>query len=205
MNDQDLSPLSFTEEESLWEIYKKSRSIPWSSFNFLTTLLVFGVSSIATFWSPQKVELLVRSVRDMAAGGLSLTLTVLGFLVAGFTIFATVTNQNMLVAMGSMRHDKSRLSWLKHSFFVLLRTFIYYLCYAVFCFLIVYMASPGGIASQIISLSPHPEAYRLAIAKVSFVALVTGQYFLLMQLKSFIFNIYHSVAANLRWKAEGND
>jgi len=43
------------------------------------------------------------------------------------------------------------------------------------------------------------------IVKAAYVLLFTGYYFLIMQLKSFIFNIYHSVMTSLRWKAEARD
>ncbi|WP_146093792.1 hypothetical protein [Xanthomonas arboricola] len=159
----------------------------------------------ASFFSDVGAVPTIKAVRDLATLGLNTTLTVLGFLVAGFTIFATVTNPNMLIAMGSFRHKTSGLSWLKHSFFVLIRTFLYFICYATFCFFIVYMASPGGVASLLFRLSPHPDEYKLCCAKLAYVVLATGQYFLLMQLKSFIFNMYHSVVASLQWRAEGRE
>lgn len=205
MNDDDLGPATFTEEESLWQIYRKARRIRSSPFNLVTTLIVLVVVSLGAFFSKQPAEELIRLVRELASFGMNSTLTVLGFLVAGFTIFASVTNPYMLIRMGSVRHDESGLSWMKHSFFVLIRAFIYFVCYAVFCFFIVYLGAKGGVASVLISISPHPEAYRICVAKLAFVILAVGQFFLLMQLKSFIFNMYHSVVASLQWKAEGGD
>ncbi|WP_155616496.1 hypothetical protein [Xanthomonas translucens] len=205
MNEPDLGPGSFTAETSLWQIYKSARRIPSSRFNVYTTLVVAVLVGGASFFSDLGSNATIKAARELATLGLNTTLTVLGFLVAGFTIFATVTNPNMLIAMGQTRHEISGLSWLKHSFFVLIRTFIYFICYAVFCFSIVYLASPGGIASLLIRLSPHVGEYTLCCAKVAYVALATGQFFLLMQLKSFIFNMYHSVVASLQWRAEGRD
>ncbi|PZT08811.1 hypothetical protein A7X87_04065 [Stenotrophomonas maltophilia] len=201
----DLGPESFTAETTLWQIYWKSMRIKPSLFNVVSTLLVFGFLVATTFWAPQNLQALAGTVRELASFSLNATLAVLGFLVAGFTIFATVTNPNMFIAMGSIRHEESGLSWLKHSFFVLLRTFVYYLVYAVLCFAVVYFGAKGGPVSFLVSLSPHPEAYALCIAKAAFVALATGQFFLLMQLKSFIYNVYSSVVASLRWRAEGHD
>lgn len=201
----DLSPASFTEEKNLWQIYWKARRIKPSLFNVLTTLAVFAFLAITTFCAPQGVASFAATVRELATFGLNATLTVLGFLVAGFTIFATVTNPNMLIAMGGIRHEESDLSWMKHSFFVLLRTFVYYLVYAVICFAVVYLGAKGGPVSFLVSLSPNPQEYAVCIVKVAFVVLATGQFFLLMQLKSFIYNVYSSVAASLRWRAEGHD
>lgn len=205
MTEPDLGPDSFTSETNLWQIYRKSRRIRSSKFNVYTTLGVFLLVSVAVFFSDQGVTETIKGARELATLGLNTTLTVLGFLVAGFTIFATVTNPNMLIAMGERRNEESGLSWLKHSFFVLIRTFIYFLAYAVICFAVVYLAAPGGIAHLLVALSPHPAEYTLCAAKAAFVVLAVGQYFLLMQLKSFIYNMYHSVVASLRWRAMGND
>lgn len=205
MNNDDLGPASFTSETSLWQIYKKARRIPSSRFNVYTTVIVAIIVGLAIFFSEIDVVESVRAVRVLASTGLNTTITVLGFLVAGFTVFATVTNPNMLIAMGSVAHPESGLSWLKHSFFVLIRTFIYFIAYSVFCFSIVYFASPGGVASGLLRIAPYPNEYALLGAKFSYFILAVGQYFLLMQLKSFIFNMYHSVVASLQWKAEGRD
>lgn len=201
----DFGPESFTTEKNLWQIYWKARRIKPSPFNVISTLLVFGFLAVTTFYAPNAVATFAATVRELATFGLNATLTVLGFLVAGFTIFATVTNPNMLIAMGDIPHEDSGLSWMKHSFFVLLRTFVYFLVYAVMCFAVVYMGAKGGPISFLVSLSPYPHEYAVCIVKVAFVLLATGQFFLLMQLKSFIYNVYSSVAASLRWRAEGND
>lgn len=200
-----LSAKSFTEEESLWAIYKKARRIPSSRFNVITTLGVLFFSSFSYFFSEIDAEATVKSAREMAAFGFNSTLTLLGFLVAGFTIFATITNPNMLIAMGLIKNPQSDLSWMKHQFFVLIRTFIYFISYSVVCFFVIYFGSQGGLFSLVMKFSPHPYEYILCSGKLACIALTTGQYFVIMQLKSFIYNMYHGVVANLRWRAEGNE
>jgi hypothetical protein len=205
MNDDDLSPSSFTKEKSLWAVYKQARRIPTNRFNAVTTVLVFVACFVTCWLSPQDISDTVRFVREIATLGFNASLTVLGFLVAGFTIFATISNPNMLVRMGIMRHPESGLSWLKHTFFVLIRVFIYYLVYTVLCFLVIIFGVKNGLVSVLIEFSPNPVSIKFLVAKIIFVILISGQYFLLMQLKSFIYNVYHSVMAALRWKAEGHD
>ncbi|NPT29868.1 hypothetical protein DDR56_04665 [Halomonas venusta] len=62
-----------------------------------------------------------------------------------------------------------------------------------------------GLVSTVVGYTPKPEFVKFVIVKSTYVILFTGYYFLIMQLKSFIFNIYHSVMTSLRWKAEGHD
>lgn len=206
MNDSDLSPISFTKEKSLWQIYVQSRKIPTSKFNLITTSIVFMVA-MTSWLSDQDTAETIRSVRDMSSTCFNASLTILGFLVAGFTIFATLTNARMFIQMGQIREREtnSGLTYLKKSFFILIRVFIYYLLFSVACFFILALGGRGGFVSFIVTLSEHQENVRFAIAKMAYVFIITAQYFLLMQLKSFIFNIHHSVMSNLRWQAEGHD
>lgn len=205
MSDEDLLPKNFTKERSLWTIFVQARRIPANKFNAFSTALVFG-ASIATVWlSSRSSADTTQIVRDGAVLGFNTSLVVLGFLVAGFTIFATISNPNMLIRMGGTRHPDSGLSWLKHTFFLLIRVFIYYISFLVFCFIIIFFGSQGGLLSTLLRFTPNSDYVKFCIVNIAFVILVSWQYFLLVQLKSFIFNIYHSVVASLRWKAEGYD
>ncbi|MEB1890767.1 hypothetical protein VDR98_21790 [Xanthomonas campestris pv. campestris] len=138
MNDSDLSPISFTKEKSLWQIYVQSRKIPTSKFNLITTSIVF-MAAMTSWLSDQDTAETIRSVRDMSSTCFNASLTILGFLVAGFTIFATLTNARMFIQMGQIREREtnSGLTYLKKSFFILIRVFIYYLLFSVACFFIL--------------------------------------------------------------------
>ncbi|MGH8073502.1 MAG: hypothetical protein ACREO4_05450 [Lysobacter sp.] len=205
MSDDDLLPSAFTKEKSLWAIYIQARRIPTNKFNAVTTLLVFLGAVVTSWLSEASTSATIKMVREFATLGFNGALTVLGFLVAGFTIFATISNPNMLIRMGAMRHLESGLSWLKFTFFILIRTFLYFLVFAVFCYLVIFFGGSGGLVATLVKLSPYPREVTFALAKIAFVVMATFQYFLLVQLKSFIFNVYHSVVAALRWRAEGYD
>lgn len=205
MADEDLLPKAFTKERSLWAIYWTSLRIAPSKFNVISTFVVAVVTIMATVGSSQGAQETVAVVRNLASVSFASTLSILGFLVAGFTIFATLTSPAMLIEMGGRRHPQSGLSWLKHTFFNLLRTFVYLLMYAFVAFFVIYWGAPGGVVSMLLSMTSDPNHYAFCLIKLAFVTLVVGQYFVLVQLKSFIFNVYHSVVANIRWKAEGRE
>lgn len=129
MNDSDLSPISFTKEKSLWQIYVQSRKIPTSKFNLITTSIVF-MAAMTSWLSDQDTAETIRSVRDMSSTCFNASLTILGFLVAGFTIFATLTNARMFIQMGQIREREtnSGLTYLKsHS--LSLSGFLYIIFY----------------------------------------------------------------------------
>lgn len=205
MNTPNFDPKDLTSEKKLWDIYLASRRIPFSKFNVTSTLVVFVLLIANAAFSKEGLSETTKLVRDMAANGFSISLSTLGFLLAGFTIFATVSQPKLSLSMAAITNNSSGLSFLKHNYFVFLRVFIYYIVFCVFSLSIVVFGHAGGLVSTVVSYTPSPYIVKLVMVKAAYVILFTGYYFLIMQLKSFIFNIYHSVMTSLRWKAEGHD
>lgn len=197
----DLSPRALLEEKSLLDIYKKSRRIPFNGFNFWSTLVVSLMVALQYCLLIGPMSTKLQIVRDFSTVAIGVTATVLGFLLAGFTIFATISQPDMLVAMSQHREQKSGLSFLKYNFFIFMRVFIYYLAYSVFCILIIIFAVKGGLVHRVVSISPIAAQICEWLIGVAYVILYAGFFFLLMQLKSFIYNVYHSVMTAIRWKA----
>lgn len=203
MVDPKLTFNDLTSEKKLWDVYIASRRIPFSRFNTITTALVFLLLVVNSWLTTQSISETIALVRNLSDTGLAVTLSTLGFLLAGFTIFATVSQPSLSLRMAEIQHPVSGLSYLKHNYFVFLRVFIYYLIFSIFCLSIIMFGHKGGLIPLLASYSPYPYNVKFAIVKTSYILLFTGYYFLIMQLKSFIFNIYHAVMTSLRWKAEG--
>jgi len=203
MSNADFNPKDLMKEKKLWDIYLASRRISFSRFNFVTTFIVFLLLCLNSWLTTQTITETIEIVRNMASSGLAITLSTLGFLLAGFTIFATVSQPSLSLRMSEIKHPDSGLSYLKHNYFIFLRVFIYYLTFSVFCLFIVMFGHKGGLIPLLASYAPYEDNVKFAIVKLSYIILFTGYYFLIMQLKSFVFNIYHAVMTSLRWKAEG--
>jgi len=197
----DLTPKALLEEKSLLQIYNKSRRIPFNSFNFWSTIIVVVMVAIQYCLLDISITEKLKLVREFSVMAVGITTTVLGFLLAGFTIFATISQPDMLVAMSQHREQKSGLSFLKYNFFIFMRVFIYYMAYAVFCVFILIFAIKGGVIHYLVNISPISHEIIEWLVGFSYVVLYGGMFFLLMQLKSFIYNVYHSVMTAIRWKA----
>jgi len=201
MINNDFNHSELTKEKKLWDIYFASRRIPFSRFNLWSTIIVFVALVCNSWFTQQPITETLEIVRRLSETGLVVTLNTLGFLVAGFTIFATITQPKLSLEMAKHIHPDSGLSYLKHSYFLLIRVFIYFITFATFCLLIIIFGQQGGLVSMLVSFSPHAENIKFAIVKITYVIFFTGFYFLLMQLKSYIFNMYHAVMTSLRWEA----
>jgi len=203
MANSEFDAKDLTKEKRLWDVYVASFRIPFSRFNALTTLIVFLALVTNSWLTAQPIDETIIIVRELSDTGLVTSLSTLGFLLAGFTIFSTVSQPNLSLKMAEIKHPDSGLSYIKHNYFIFLRVFIYYILFSVFCLLIIMYGHKGGLIPLLVSYSPYPDNVKFAVVKISYVLLFTGYYFLIMQLKSFVFNIYHSVMTSLRWKAEG--
>lgn len=186
-------------EKSLWQIYKTSRKVPFSKINIFlgigSALVVAGFAAQAKTAGAVADQLLA-----FATMAFSLSISQLGFLLAGFSFFATVADRDMFCRMAERTHEKSGLSYLKYNFFVFMRVFVEYLVFSLACLALMVILTKGigfrETASDYLNQWPKFKHWLVAGAFGLFVGCVV---YLLMQLASFIFNIFHVVMTSIRW------
>lgn len=189
-----------TKEKSLWDIYKLSRRILPNKVQFIL-ILVFALllSSNALFFSDDS-EKILKDVREWSKIGFSFTITALGFLIAGFTIFATLSKPKMLLAMMDHIDSKTGLPTLKYNFIAFMKVFIAYIVFSLFYLSILVLGGHNGIIDNAIELLPQSELIKTCVINIAYTITGSSFVYLLMLLKSFVFNIYAIVMNNLRWE-----
>lgn len=65
---------------------------------------------------------------------------------------------------------------------------------------IVLMGQPDGVMANVISLLPNSSCVKSSVIKASYLIIGSSFVYLLLLLKSFIFNIYAIVMNSLRWE-----
>ena len=196
----DFDPNDLTSERSLWDIYRLATRIRAGklqlALNFLTVLFL-GVHSIVL---TENVVPLLVDVRSWAQIGFNFAITTLGFLVAGFTIFTTVAKPDMMLAMMSVPHKESGLPTLKVNMFAFMRVFIAYLVCAAIYLVVFLFCQTNGLVAKLVALLPHGACIKDAAIRVAYVMVGWSFVYLLLMLKSFVFNIYAIVMNMLRWE-----
>lgn len=207
MNEFD--PSDITKEVGLLEIYKASRSkLPRSRINNYSTILVCSTLSIYAIFSIENSDSLIEKIRKWSELGFSFSAGILGFLIAGFTIFATVSDKSLFTGMARRKHEKSGLSYLKYNFFALMYVFTIYLSFAILCLLIQLLGGSSGFLSmtvRIVAKGVYFDIIKRFLAGVGVVVVGTWFFYSLILLQSFIFNIYHIVMTAIRWQIENED
>lgn len=196
-------PKVLTQEKSLAQIAWRSRRLPSNRFNVVVTLATAALATIYALWSRRPYASFAEWDRLMASTGVAFASQILGFLIAGFTIFATLTKPTLFRRMAVVEHERSRLSYLKYNFFAFVQVFIQYLCFAAFCLLCLVFGASNGAVSEIAERGfDEPARVKAFVARLGFVVLITWSIYILVVLKSFIFNTYHVVMTAIRWDFE---
>lgn len=189
-----------TSEKSLWDVYKLSRRITPGRTQVVLTLLVMIALGVNAFFFIGDESKLLADVRKWSELGLDFSITTLGFLIAGFTIFATLSKPDMMLAMMDHVNKETGLPTLKYNFFTFMRVFITYIFFSLFYLLVMVLGQSNGFISNLISLLPDSQCVRGCLIRISYVFVGGSIVYLLLLLKSFIFNIYAIVMNMLRWE-----
>ena len=198
--DFSFNPDDLTKEKSLWKIYLYSRKIKTTFFNkiILITSTILLVSY--AFYIEPNTTLMLSKLRNIAEISLGFSVSILGFLIAGFTIFATLTKPYMLLKMMDIQHNDSGLPYLKYNFFAFIRVFIFYLSISSIFLVVILFGDKNGVFSKIINSLPGADISRPIVIRIVYIVLSLCTIYLLLLLKTFIFNIYSIVMNHLRWE-----
>jgi hypothetical protein len=196
-------PDKLLKEKNLLDIYQSSRGrLSINRFNIILTWFVFSLLVVYVSTTPENPTLLAEKVRKLVELGFSFSSGILGFLIAGFTIFATVSDKELFVKMAQMVHRPSGLSYLKFNFFTLMYVFILYVGFSVFCLVVILFGSTSGLFSIMLKglTGEFYEMSKKISVSIGLVAVGTYLFYILMLLQSFIFNIYHIVMTGIEWE-----
>lgn len=194
-----------TKEKSLWDIYKLSRKIYPGKLQFFIIFFVALMLFINAFLFDTDLSNIISDTRLWAGMGFNFSITTLGFLIAGFTIFSTLSKPRMMLAMMDHINEETGLPTLKYNFFTFMKVFITYIIFSLLYLLVILIGQEGGFVSQLIKMIPDSLCLKVIVVKLAYIVIGASFVHLLLLLKSFIFNIYAIVMNFLRWEYHQED
>ncbi|MBO1014035.1 hypothetical protein IPU70_10785 [Achromobacter sp. SD115] len=217
MKDETPNLSALTKEKSLFALYRLSWRFPQRKFNCAVAAVIALAVAGYCAMSEVSTDILVTTVRKAGEVGLSLSTSLLGFLIAGFTIFATITKIDLFVRMAKEEYKvKTRNgelkgtgeSWLKYSLSAFMVVFVHYVSFLFACILIALFGQAYGplpfAFSLFLQMFP-PDAIdlaRRAVVSLCLVAFSTWLVYLVLLLKSFVFNTYQVLVITVRWESQ---
>ncbi|MCK9986692.1 MAG: hypothetical protein AzoDbin1_03164 [Azoarcus sp.] len=186
------------QEKDLHAVYLCARALPESKLNRRVTITFAALLAISVYLGNQTASELATLTRELVNTGLTFTISILSFLIAGFTIYLTVTNSDMLVALSERRHNGNGLPWIKYIAFHFLRVMAVYIGFLLYCLAVQLFGSPNGALSNLLALLPSgAEQVRWQVAAISFVLTAGVMVNMVMLLQSFVANIYTTTMMNI--------
>ena len=193
MSDQSSWSDSVDAEKSLWEVFNKSQVFGAPKFNrrlmFLAAIgcLIYCVCNVTLGVDSNKILI---SIERLSESLINISTAILGFLVAGFSIFISMAKKENLKTLAMVRYKDTQLSHFKHIMFNFLNVFSIYLV-ALSISLAIFVVVPLGKIpafpfqlddSVVILLNSFVLCFQVLLAIYSIV-----------RLKSFIWNMYQAL------------
>ncbi len=200
-----------TREKTLFALWRTASKFPKRKFNWIIAAcigLLLARYSALMWEQPDTLWLLFRKIEST---GFTFATSILGFLVAGFTVFVTVTRLEMFLKMAKTEKSETGESVLKYNLSAFIVTFVHYVCYLFACLLCELFLQPNGLASVAYqnaltypNLATFLPDVRTSVAAFLLVSFGSWTVYLVMLLKSFIYNVYQVTTTSVayEWKQE---
>lgn len=182
------------EERNLWRVWRRSPGLASNTFNLWVALLAFlavlaYVILHAHFFN-RNVDASIEHLNSVSELGLGFSSAMLGFLIAGFAIFASISKPRLFVDLAKLPSGRDDLSWLKFVFFSFMNVFIHFLLFIALCAAVQLLVRSG--APEMVK-GRQMTSFWLALSHIGLVALGTWFIILLLKLKSFVWNVYQTM------------
>lgn len=197
-----ISGAEITKEKNLWQVFKLAKKITTSFLHRVICSLSAALLFINVFFVDKNINHAISDIRSWSSFGFNFTITTLGFLIAGFTIFATLSKPEMMIAMMLHKNKEAQIPTLKYNFMAFMKVFIIFIsCSFIYLFVMLF-GQTNGMAGNITRLLPHSDLIKKYGVMAIYVLVGTSLVHLLLTIKTFIYNIYAIVMTSIRWEYE---
>jgi hypothetical protein len=187
------------DEKTLWDIWCASCRIPRPVRNHVYRLGGLAAVACYAFLLPHSDASLVKTARTIIGLAFPAMLGLLGFLLAGLTIFVSGERRDILVAMAHWEDGDSGLSVLKVNLLAFVRPLIELLIISFIMLVAMVIAEPSG--TPIAWVAQHGTGKALYLtSRIGFVGVAFFTLCGFVAVKSSIRNVYHLIMTSVRWE-----
>ena len=202
----ELKPSDLTREKTLLALWLTSFKFSQPRFNLIIAAVVAVCLVRYCQLSWEQPSILMAAFRKMQVTGFSFATSILGFLVAGFTVFVTVIRIDMFLMMAKLQKESTGESYLKYNLSAFVVTFVHYTSYIFVCLMSELFLQSGGLGTIALAnaitypgVAPSiPTVYRIFSATLV-VGFGTWTIYLVLLLKSFIYNVYQVTTTSVSY------
>ena len=200
------NPSDLTREKTLLALWRTSFKFAQRRFNFVVAAVVAIALARYCQLDWDQPQTLMAAFRKIEGTGFAFATSILGFLVAGFTVFVTVIRIDMFLTMARIEKKGTGESVLKYNLSAFIVTFVHYTSYIFVCLMAELFLQPGGLATVAFAnaqtypaLAPWTPLARSLCAAALLVAFGSWTAYLVLLLKSFIYNVYQVTTVSVAY------
>lgn len=194
---------SITEISSFTKLYRVVRKIKTSKYIrnvFFLTFIIFGIFN---FLGHDDLTDSVKHLIEYSNDLISWSVSILGFILAGYSIYSTLTDKKLNLALASFTNHDYQISYLIYTHAVFIKVIMEITVICLLSFSIQVVANSGFLTSVIKHVS---ETKSTLYFSIFFLTLIQSLFtYVLMSCLVFIYNVYHSIMTSIRWYAENSD
>ena len=187
-------------DKTLGRVLRASIGVVGSPYDaaLAAAAMVFGmtIGTLSTFsWEfTASAGVIAAILQDWSIVAAGFAAAILGFLIAGFSIFATMTEKSLFHDLAQIKSNGRSISDFKFVFYNFLYVFIHYLFYMAMSLFVCFMFVPASPIWFAWSLVSDIDPYLARFCTLCF-AIFFGSYSLyaVLLLRSFIWSMYQSL------------
>lgn len=191
-----------TKEKNLWQVFLIAKKTSLSTSHIIICLCVASLLFLNAFLIDDNIKHIISDIRTWSNFGFNFTITTLGFLIAGFTIFATLSKPEMMISMMLHINKESGLPTLKYNFMAFMKVFISFIFFTFLYLFIILFGQQNGLISNVATVLSCSIFIKELFLKIFYVIVGLSLIYLVLIIKTFIFNIYAIVMTSIRWEYE---
>lgn len=200
-----LPPKDITAEGSVREIWRAAKKLPEPLSNKVALSVALLVLILYAMLSDQDASHFASQTRNLSEAGFRFSTIVLGFLMAGMSMFSGLVRSDYAKDLSRIENEDYGLSFLKVMLLSLMKPFLYFLFAAFLFFGMSVVAQSDGPGVEFM-IAIKADGWQKDIASRASFTIVAGLHvLLLLALKSFVFNIYKSITAAVRYEVETSE
>lgn len=189
-------------EKSLYDVYKASAVIEPSEFNRRCMRVCYVICTLyvaVNAYTGINNADIIAAINRLSGSLINVTTSILGFLIAGFSIFVSSTRNENFYLLLKTRYNTTSISYFKHIMFNFLNVFTVYLL-VLAASLAINTSVPLGW-SPLIRWEP-PTRLITTFNSAVLGATVIGALYATLRLKSFIWTMYQGLLVNMALEKE---
>jgi hypothetical protein len=177
-----------TQERGLWSVFVSTLRVRRGKLSIWILVITGALLSINAFAFSIPTSVVIQDLRRWSEIGLNFSVTTLGFLVAGYTIFATLSNPAMMAALLNFKDSETGFSKLKANHLKLVKPIIEFIILASFYMFILITAQPYGLLSNLAKEFNSIDSCVYIVSRIIYIIAGAGLVYLIGILQSFVFS-----------------